>query len=147
MFAEDVMIPYTSIICATPESTMGFASALMLKYNVSSVLITRQDKYFGFLTKRDVLEAYHTGLNPGTSLVRDLMKKEPDLIYVRNETTLDRVADLMWAKGCHHILVKNMDDKVSGLISSIDMVKILSNVTQIPLQVSLPKLLSGSLNK
>lgn len=140
MYARDVMIPHNNILHCLPDTTVAFASGLLLSTRVGSILITKEDTYFGFVTKHDLLEAYHLGKDTQKTTVQEIMKSNRELHYVKENETLDRCADLMITKGCHHLLVKNMMNRVVGLISSIDIVKAISGQVKVPFTFSLSSL-------
>lgn len=136
------MVPYTNILHCLPEANITFAASLLLSSHVGSILITKDDVYFGFVTKHDLLEAYHLGKDPENTTVKEIMKQNRELYFVKENETLDRCADLMMTKGCHHLLVKNLMNRVVGLISTIDIVKAISGQVNVPFTFSLASLFS-----
>lgn len=145
MLASDLMVPAARIITIRPDENVRFATTVMLRYEISSILVAVADRYFGFITKIDLLQSHHYGKNPDNTYVRDVMIRGGGLVFVKESDTIDVVAEGMVSNGIHHVLVKNNVDKVTGLLSTLDLVKVLS--TNFPLPVSIPKLLSGSLGK
>jgi CBS domain-containing protein len=85
------MKPFQIIVTCIPSTPLSIVTSLVLFKRVGSVLVAEGTKYFGFITKHDLLEAYHCGFDPLKTTVSDIMKRESQLQFAFEFDTLDKV--------------------------------------------------------
>lgn len=90
--------------------------------NQGSVVIHNDEKEVGIVTMKDILDVYLSGMNPEDK-VESIMN--PQLFYVDSNETRDSASQEFINHKVHHLLVKT-DDKLVGIISTMDIVKDIS---------------------
>jgi CBS domain-containing protein len=118
MHISQFMVPADKVQRCNPEDTISKASELMLKHNISSIVLFENGKAVGIVTKTDLVAAYHKG----TPLFERV-----DLIAHRNVDAIpensprDHAAKLFQSKGHHHLFVVDKHNDFVGLISAWDV--------------------------
>ena len=109
---------HTSVVTATPETTLASAAAAMVRVRAGSAVIIQSSFLAGILTKWDVLRATASGADPRTSHVGEWMT--PDPLSVRPETPADDATGIMLQHGLRHLPV--LDGKqLCGVIRLRDL--------------------------
>jgi signal-transduction protein with cAMP-binding, CBS, and nucleotidyltransferase domain len=117
--AVDVMTKH--VVDIQPEATVGDAIEKMREWNVSSLLVRRQDSTdtWGFMSRKDVLEkVVARGLDSDTVHVYEIMTKP--VITVPPNCSLRDCAALMVRADIRRVLVFDGQDIV-GIVSSSDI--------------------------
>ncbi|MCA9052794.1 MAG: CBS domain-containing protein [Planctomycetaceae bacterium] len=150
----------SQIVTIEPEATLQEAMQLMHEHRVGSLpVVNRKGLCTGIVTGRDILtcelaqaEDHDEGageegsyFNPDTETwesvsvcmavdelpekaVREVMSDQ--VIFVYPTTVVAEVAEVMVEEGLHHILVMDDEQRLHGVISSLDFVKLVMQVTQ-----------------
>jgi CBS domain-containing protein len=99
--------------------TIADAVAEMNKKRIGCILVIDEGKIAGIFTERDVLRrVVGAGINPKTTLLRDVMTK--DVHTIPSETTVEQTMILFAERRCRHIPVVDSCG-VRGLISIGDI--------------------------
>jgi len=104
-------------ITMEPEQTVAEALALMKKFHISGVPITRKGKLVGILTNRDLRFVTDTSLK-----VSELMTKD-NLVTVPVGTTLEQSKELLHKNRIEKLLVVDDEFNLRGLITIKDIEK------------------------
>jgi predicted transcriptional regulator len=91
-----------------------------------AVMTDKNHKTFGIISEADILEIEKTHSN--LKAVRGWEKCNHDIISVKPDSGIKEVIKLMLDNNIHHVLVLDIsdnDDKYDGIISSIDILKVL----------------------
>jgi len=113
------MMPISEVEVAPSTSTIEDITRIVLEKNIGSVVLTIKNAISGMVTKTDLLKAYQNSLDKSTLVERIMTTK---LIYINQNETRDRAADVMNENKIHHILVVDDDANVLGLVTSFDIV-------------------------
>jgi CBS domain-containing protein len=117
--AADVMTEH--VVDIEPDGTVAEAIDKMKQWNVSSLLVQRQDTTdtWGFMTQTDVIEkVIARGLDPAEVRVHEIMTKP--IITVPPNCSLQDCAALMARADIRRVLVFDGRDIV-GIVSSSDI--------------------------
>jgi len=109
---------HTSVVTATPETTVAEAAAAMVSAKVGSTVIMQGSFLAGILTERDVLRAAGSGEDLSRSLVSDWMTPDPQ--SVEPDSSVEAAAQIMLLNGFRHLPV--VDGRhVCGVVSLRDL--------------------------
>jgi CBS domain-containing protein len=108
----------TSVVTATPDTTVAEAAAGMVRARVGSVVVLQGSFLAGILTERDVLRAAASGENLTRSKVSDWMSADPQA--VGPDMPAEEAAQIMLLNGFRHLPV--VDGRaVCGVVSIRDL--------------------------
>ncbi len=112
--SESVMIeqPYTISI----DSTVGYAKKIMHDFGISGLLIEKDKKLAGIITKRDLL--FETNFETNVSSV---MSK--DVVFAELGTTIEKAKDILHKNRIEKLPIIDKDKQIIGLITSKDILK------------------------
>ncbi|MGZ8890225.1 MAG: IMP dehydrogenase [Nitrososphaeraceae archaeon] len=112
--SESVMIeqPYTISI----DSTVGYAKKIMHDFGISGLLIEKDKKLAGIITKRDLL--FETSFENNVSSV---MSK--DVVFAELGTTIEKAKDILHKNRIEKLPIIDKDKQIIGLITSKDILK------------------------
>jgi len=112
--SESVMIeqPYTISI----DSTVGYAKKIMHDFGISGLLIEKDKKLAGIITKRDLL--FETNFENNVSSV---MSK--DVVFAELGTTIEKAKDILHKNRIEKLPIIDKDKQIIGLITSKDILK------------------------
>ena len=112
--SESVMIeqPYTISI----DSTVGYAKKIMHDFGISGLLIEKDNKLAGIITKRDLL--FETNFENNVSSV---MSK--DVVFAELGTTIEKAKDILHKNRIEKLPIIDKDKQIIGLITSKDILK------------------------
>lgn len=114
----EVMVP--RILVIAPTDTVAYVREVMQGQNIHALpVFDDEDRAVGILTATDLIGAPH-----GDIEVADIMTRE--LVTVARQELVSEAARLMRARGLHHLLVMH-DGEVVGILSSLDLVKVVEN--------------------
>jgi CBS domain-containing protein len=108
----------TSVVTATPETTVTEAAAGMVRARVGSVVVLQGSFLAGILTERDVLRAAASGEDLSVSLVSAWMSPDPQAASL--DMTGEEAAQIMLLNGFRHLPVLN-GREVCGVVSIRDL--------------------------
>jgi len=112
--SESVMIeqPYTIPI----DSTIKQAKKMMQGYGVSGLLVEKDKKLVGIVTKRDILFERNFENN-----VSEVMSK--DVVFAELGTTIDEAKEILHKNKIEKLPIIDKDEHIVGLITSKDILK------------------------
>ena len=108
----------TSVVTASPDTTVQEAAAGMVRARVGSVVVLQGSFLAGILTERDVLRAAASGIDLTHSPVSAWMTKDPE--PVSPDTTVEDAGQLMLLHGFRHLPVLE-GREVRGVVSLRDL--------------------------
>lgn len=119
MQASDIMTRNPR--CCLASQSLKDAARIMLEENVGEVpVVDRQDKLIGIITDRDiVIRCVAEGGHPETSRVETYMTAP--VRWLREDATLEQVANLMMNEAIRRIPITGSDNKVCGVIALADL--------------------------
>lgn len=108
----------TSVVTASPDTTVTEAAAGMVRARVGSVVVLQGSFLAGILTERDVLRAAASGEDLSVSLVSAWMSPDPQAASL--DMTAEEAAQIMLLNGFRHLPVLN-GREVCGVVSIRDL--------------------------
>ncbi|MEM0444735.1 MAG: CBS domain-containing protein [Nitrososphaerota archaeon] len=111
------------------SSTTDMAAGLMAKYKISSILVSRNGKPVGIVTKRDLVEKV-VALDRKPSEVRLEEIMSSPLVTIDPTATLEEALRLMTRLGISRLIV-SYKGNVQGIISLKDALKITPDIITI----------------
>jgi len=112
--SESVMIeqPYTISI----DSSVGYAKKIMHDFGISGLLIEKDTKLAGIITKRDLL--FETNFENNIS---SIMSK--DVVFAELGTTIEKAKYILHKNRIEKLPILDKDKQIIGLITSKDILK------------------------
>ena len=112
--SESVMIeqPYTISV----DSSVGYAKKIMHDFGISGLLIEKDKKLAGIITKRDLL--FETNFDNN---VTSVMSK--DVVFAELGTTIEKAKDILHKNRIEKLPIIDKDKHIIGLITSKDILK------------------------
>jgi len=108
----------TSVVTASPDTTVTEAAAGMVRARVGSVVVLQGSFLAGILTERDVLRAAASGEDLSVSQVSAWMSKDPQA--ATPDMSAEEAAQIMLLNGFRHLPV--LDGRtVCGVVSIRDL--------------------------
>src|SRR5215469_13278838 len=111
-------------IIIEPSQTLYDVRSMMIRYNISRVVIAKDNKPLGIITEKDIARFLYKGV-PNRRLneisVNEIMNK--DLIKVGEQTNLDICARMMLEKEISSVIVVDNEGVLKGIITKSDMVE------------------------
>jgi IMP dehydrogenase len=104
--------PYTIPI----DSTIKQAKKMMQGYGVSGLLVEKDKKLVGIVTKRDILFERNFDNN-----VSEVMSK--DVVFAELGTTIDEAKEILHKNKIEKLPIIDIDEHIVGLITSKDILK------------------------
>jgi CBS domain-containing protein len=109
------------LITIQSEATVYEALEIMMKHNISAILITKNEDLEGIFTERDYArKVILQGKSSKEVQIKEVMTQS--LIVISPDDTLDHCMALMTDKHIRHLPVKD-GNQISGMISIGDVVK------------------------
>jgi CBS domain-containing protein len=108
----------TSVVTASPDTTVTEAAAGMVRARVGSVVVLQGSFLAGILTERDVLRAAASGEDLSVSLVSAWMSSDPQAASL--DMPAEEAAQIMLLNGFRHLPVLN-GREVCGVVSIRDL--------------------------
>jgi len=118
-----------NLVTVTSQDTVFKAAKLMSENNIGSVVVMEGGVLKGIVTERDLISRYiakEDGRKPEEVKVEEVMTREP--IVVRDNTDLDEAARIMVEHNVRRLIVVNSNQKVVGIISSRDILKVAPHI-------------------
>ncbi len=109
---------HTSVVMASPDTTVARAAAAMVKARVGSTVVMQSSFLAGILTERDVLRAAASGEDLSRAFVADWMTPDPQA--VSPVTPIEEAAQIMLLNGFRHLPVVESRE-VRGVVSLRDL--------------------------
>jgi CBS domain-containing protein len=120
-FVKDVMI--NDLATLDVSTSIKDAAKLMDEKNVGCIIVTKNQLPIGILTERDFVKRITAKEKPITTVLEEVMSSP--LIEIGPDESVWMIADLMYTRGIRKLPVIE-DDKVIGIITTTDLVKICS---------------------
>src|SRR5215471_14921667 len=108
----------TSVVTASPDTTVTEAAAGMVRAQVGSVVVLQGSFLAGILTERDVLRAAASGEDLSVSLVSAWMSPDPQAASL--DMSAEEAAQIMLLNGFRHLPVLD-GREVCGVVSIRDL--------------------------
>ena len=109
------------LITIHSEATVFEALEIMMKYNISAILITKNEDLEGIFTERDYArKVVLQGKSSKKVQIKEVMTHSP--IVISPDDTLDHCMALMTDKHIRHLPVKDQN-QITGMVSIGDVVK------------------------
>jgi acetoin utilization protein AcuB len=134
MFVSDWMTK--KVFTVTPDDSISSAILAMRENKVGHLPVVKGDQVIGIVTDRDIkeftpskataLDIYELNYLLDKAKIRDVMKTK--VITVTSDTPVEEAAMLMHDKGIGCLPVVS-NDKLVGIISDMDMYRILVDIT------------------
>jgi CBS domain-containing protein len=104
-----------------PDDNITTAAKRMRDYDVGAFPVTKGDEILDMITDRDiVIEAIAKGKDPDKTMISEIIKKGN--VHVCNENDeVDKAATIMKDAQIRRLIVKNSDNKISGMLSLGDI--------------------------
>lgn len=122
MKVSDIMT--SAAVTESAGDSLNEAAASMRQQQTGSLLIIEDGRLSGIITERDVLRVVAEGKDTKAATVGEEMTR--DVVTIDPETSLKEAADLMFSHWFRHLPVVDKDDEVVGIISTRDLLRIVS---------------------
>ncbi len=118
--AADIMTDH--VLTSGPEESLSQVAAVMLRHKIGSVAIVENKKIVGILTERDFVRIVEeVGLLVHKNAAKDHMSKP--VVTVQSDTSVADLVKIMKDKHIRHLIVLDKDRRITGIISSRDLMK------------------------
>jgi CBS domain-containing protein len=118
------------VVTGEPNDSLSGIAAEMQRHNIGSVVIEENRKVVGILTERDFVRIVEqVGMILDRNLAIHHMSKP--VVTVQSDASVADVIKLMKEKHVRHLIVLNKNQKVVGIISSRDLMKVATDVMSI----------------
>lgn len=140
MYVREFMTPKYNIVTCSKVTTLDRVCDIMTEKNIGSVGIVDENGYIvGLITKTDIINAVASGLKLTSTITKSLMSSV--LAYVSVNATRQAAADVMFRHKVHHLLVRDEEYDIIGLVSSVDLMKdLVKQFEKCPFLYHLPKI-------
>jgi CBS domain-containing protein len=111
------------VITLEPENTLLDARNTLLRYNISRIVIARNNRAVGIITEKDISRILYT--EPQNRQFKEIRLDEimsKDLIEVNEEKELKSCAKLMLEHNVSSLLVLDDDRLLKGIVTKSDLV-------------------------
>jgi CBS domain-containing protein len=112
-------------IMLSSKQTLWDARNAMLKYNISRVIVSENDKAVGIVTEKDIARFLYK-VTP-TRLLSEISLKElagKKLVTVNEESSIEECAKLMLENHISSLIVTNGEKGIKGIITKTDIVEL-----------------------
>jgi CBS domain-containing protein len=133
LLAKDIVADYMSVgmVKLDSKSTFSEIAKTMSNRNVSSIVITENDKIIGILTERDIVKIVAHGVEPERATADSLMV--PQIVLISKNSSLLSAAKLMGQNRIRHLFVEDPHDhKIIGIVTATDLVRYLKQALSSP---------------
>jgi len=118
-------------IILQPNNTLYDARSYLLRYNISRVLIAKDNKPLGIITEKDIARFLYTEM-PNRRLneitINEIMSK--DLVTVDEQTDLNVCAKNMLEKKISSIIVIDKNEDLRGIFTKSDLIDMYAKYSQ-----------------
>ena len=123
-------------VSVSKKTTLLDARFILLRYKISRILVSENEKPVGILTEKDLVKSiYNLGNKPIESVtVSEIMTKR--LITTTEDATLYDCARLMLDNKISSVIILKKDGKLDGIITKTDLASVFLTQSAEPLQVS-----------
>ena len=122
MRVEDILkLKGNRIFSIAPEASLSEAVALMVTYDIGSLVVMQAGGMIGMVTFREVLSALHAhGDKLGSATVAEVMVRDP--VYARPDDTVDQMRTVMTEQHIRYLPIKG-DGVLLGVLSFHDVAR------------------------
>ncbi|QUC64582.1 CBS domain-containing protein [Nitrosopumilus sp. K4] len=120
-FVKDIMI--SDLASLDLSTTIKDAAKIMDEKNIGCVIVTKNNLPVGILTERDFVKRITSKEIPLSSTLEKVISSP--LIDIGPDETVWEAAQIMKTKNIHKLPVRK-DDKIIGIVTTTDLVKICS---------------------
>jgi len=107
------------IVSADGQESAKRGAELMIEHEVGSILVTKDGKYVGIVTEKDILgKVFLPGLDSEKTFLEEIMNSP--LVTIRSDQTLGEAALLMLRRRIRRLPVVE-DEKIVGMITEGDL--------------------------
>lgn len=118
------------IVFVRPTAAVSVLVEKMAGSHISSVIVGTNGE--GVVTERDLItRVLKAGLNPKKTKVKEIMSDAT--VSVQEDANLQEASDIMRSNKIRHLLVRNSEGKVTGIISETDLVRASKGIHQMNL--------------
>jgi CBS domain-containing protein len=112
-----------SVICAHAEQLVTDVARLLVEKSIGGApVVDARGKLLGMVSKTDVIRSQFLAPAPERArTVADVMT--PVAFTVPENATVLAVADVMMRAGVHRVVIVDALDRVSGIVSSLDIIR------------------------
>jgi CBS domain-containing protein len=123
MQVKDAMVTREKLITSSPSDIVKNAMEKMIENQVGSVIITQSDdKARGIVTAQDVMnELLRSGKMGFQTKLSAIMSRK--LITIDEFEPLNEAILQLQESNTHHIVVTGLQDRLTGILSSFDIVR------------------------
>ena len=113
-----------NIISLKPDDTLVDVSKLLRQHKISSLPVLEDNKAIGIITTTDMAnintQSGDKHIDPWT-LVKEIMTSP--VVTIDENNSIKKASNLMRSKGFHHLVVLNSSGELSGVLSSLDLMR------------------------
>lgn len=102
-----------------PQASLRDAAMVLRRDDVSMVVVGDLSEVEGVISERDLVSAIALGLDLDASSVSDIESQK--LTWASAASTIDDVAEEMLENYVRHVLVRNDDGTLAGVVSMRDL--------------------------
>ena len=122
----------TEVITFTAQTSIEEATRVMLERHISGApVVDESNKPIGIVSKTDLLEAWHEHVKSPEpaepTMVGNIMV--PYLLAAQHSSPIALAAALMAYEGVHRLLVLNEQSAMVGIVTSVDILRWLGNLS------------------
>jgi CBS domain-containing protein len=129
VLVKDIM-SYPLISVSETSSVQSVAKLMMMK-GVGSVLVSNGEKYFGIITKKDIVFLVANGGDPKKVVAKEIMNSPLRMVDV-SCTVFDAAKEII-KSGVRRIIVSK-DGKPVGMISDRDIIKVAPEIIELAVE-------------
>lgn len=124
-----------NVICIEENDAVSFVIKVFDRCHISGAPVTNsQGEYIGVVSKTDLFDKRLLDFLKGQGSldelpVRYIMNNTPPLAVLES-TSVEKAAEIMLNKHIHRIFVKDVHDKIIGVVSSYDILRVVANDTK-----------------
>ena len=112
----------TNPLTTTPEMNVGELSLLMLRKGVQQLPVVDNEELVGLITVHDLWKNYENKSTIADLRVKDVMNT--NIIRISPKDKVGTAAELFADKRFKTIPVVNLDNKLKGVITAFDLIKV-----------------------
>jgi CBS domain-containing protein len=108
-----------------PDAPCGEAAQLLRDERVGCVVVSEEERPLGIVTDRDlVVRVMAAGLDPGKTLLRDVMSGEP--VFLARERSVAQVFATLREQGVRRIPIVDAEGRLEGVLALDDLLLLLA---------------------
>ncbi|HJU13699.1 MAG TPA: CBS domain-containing protein [Candidatus Nitrosotalea sp.] len=123
-------------ITVPKKTTLLDARSILLRYKISRIIISENEKPLGILTEKDMVKAIYNLGNKSIESVSVSEVMTNRLITAREDATLYECARLMLDNRVSSVIILKKDGTLAGIVTKTDLSSVFLTQASTPLQVS-----------